>query len=272
MFPPDILQDNIADLKVQLQQQQQAATDAAQQLSAKEEELTQLKATSSNELQAWQSKIEELKTVSAAGLLVNIAFVSHQGVHAPACMRFRRTAAYWLCDKTLTVGTAVLHQQHMDVNRRLNLRGWGLYHDTQQPTPHHLPHTAACALLQAHQSALAEVQSQLDQAYNDLSELQFSSDQDKVALEAQLQQAQEQLKVRHTTAAGSFVLATCMLQKVVRGAAAPCLANADNAPAGQAPPQKVALDCSLVAGITQPLSTDVIASAYDPASCCTVIW
>jgi hypothetical protein len=43
---------------------------------------------------------------------------------------------------------------------------------------------------------VAEVQSQLDQAYNDLSELQFNSDQEKVALEAQLQQAQEQTKVR----------------------------------------------------------------------------
>jgi hypothetical protein len=42
---------------------------------------------------------------------------------------------------------------------------------------------------------LTEVQSQLDQAYNELSELQFNSDQEKVALEAQLQQAQEQLKV-----------------------------------------------------------------------------
>jgi hypothetical protein len=65
--------------------------------------------------------------------------------------------------------------------------------------PAHLgcvPCVAASSLLQAHHSALAEVQSQLDQAYNDLSELQFSSDQEKVALEAQLQQAQEQLKVR----------------------------------------------------------------------------
>jgi hypothetical protein len=53
--------------------------------------------------------------------------------------------------------------------------------------------------LQAHQSALTEVQSQLDQAYNDLSELQFNSDQEKVALEAQLQQAQEQIKVGRPT-------------------------------------------------------------------------
>jgi hypothetical protein len=51
---------------VQLEQQQQAASDAAQQLTSKEEELAQLKATSGNELQAWQSKIEELKAVGFA--------------------------------------------------------------------------------------------------------------------------------------------------------------------------------------------------------------
>lgn len=59
-------------------------------------------------------------------------------------------------------------------------------------TPCHLP-MHVC--FQTHQKDMQELQAQLDQAYNDLSELQFSSDQEKVQLEAQVQQAQEQLQV-----------------------------------------------------------------------------
>lgn len=47
-----------------------------------------------------------------------------------------------------------------------------------------------------HKSELKQLQGQLDQAYNDLSELQYSTDQDKVALEEQVQAAQERVKVR----------------------------------------------------------------------------
>lgn len=49
---------------------------------------------------------------------------------------------------------------------------------------------------QAHKSELKQLQGQLDQAYNDLSELQYSTDQDKAALEEQVQAAQERVQVR----------------------------------------------------------------------------
>lgn len=49
---------------------------------------------------------------------------------------------------------------------------------------------------QSHKAELTALQSQLDQAYSDLSELQYNSDQDKAALEDQVQAAQEQIKVR----------------------------------------------------------------------------
>ena len=51
-------------------------------------------------------------------------------------------------------------------------------------------------LSQAHKAELKEVQSQLDQAYNDLSELQYNTDQEKAALEDKAQAAQQQLQVR----------------------------------------------------------------------------
>lgn len=50
-------------------------------------------------------------------------------------------------------------------------------------------------LLQAHKAELQQLQSQLDQAYNDLSELQYNTDQEKAALEDKAQAAEEQLKV-----------------------------------------------------------------------------
>jgi hypothetical protein len=56
-------QDLVDDLKVQLSQQQQAASDATQALAAREEELQQIKASSTTEVQAWQTKSDELKEV-----------------------------------------------------------------------------------------------------------------------------------------------------------------------------------------------------------------
>ena len=53
----------------------------------------------------------------------------------------------------------------------------------------------ACCPWQAHKSELKELQAQLDQAYNDLSELQYSTDQEKAALQDKAQAAEEQLKV-----------------------------------------------------------------------------
>jgi len=55
--------------------------------------------------------------------------------------------------------------------------------------------TLAVLLLQAHKAELQQLQSQLDQAYNDLSELQYNTDQEKAALEDKAQAAEEQLKV-----------------------------------------------------------------------------
>lgn len=53
----------VEDLKVQLSQQQQAATDAAQASASSEEALQQIKASSTTEVQAWQVKADELKEV-----------------------------------------------------------------------------------------------------------------------------------------------------------------------------------------------------------------
>jgi len=49
---------------------------------------------------------------------------------------------------------------------------------------------------------MTQMKSQLEQAYTDLSDLQFSADQEKVQLEVQVQQVEEQLKVgaRHSSA------------------------------------------------------------------------
>lgn len=60
-----------------------------------------------------------------------------------------------------------------------------------------------CVCAQAHKSELKDLQAQLDQAYNDLSELQYNTDQEKAALEDKVQAAEQQLKVglagsRHT--------------------------------------------------------------------------
>jgi hypothetical protein len=54
------------DLKVQLAQQQAAATDATQALASREEELQKIKASSTTEVQAWQVKADELKEVRTA--------------------------------------------------------------------------------------------------------------------------------------------------------------------------------------------------------------
>jgi hypothetical protein len=58
-----LLQDLVEDLKVQLSQQQQAAADATQALASREEELQQIKASSTREVQAWQEKVDEVKEV-----------------------------------------------------------------------------------------------------------------------------------------------------------------------------------------------------------------
>jgi hypothetical protein len=58
-----VMQETVDDLKVQLHQQQQAASTAVQDLSAKEAELQKFKDISSTEAQGWQSKLEELKAV-----------------------------------------------------------------------------------------------------------------------------------------------------------------------------------------------------------------
>lgn len=67
------------------------------------------------------------------------------------------------------------------------------------PRPRELPCFSCSFVLvcwQVHKAELKALQSQLDQAYSDLSELQYNSDQDKAALEDQVQAAQEQIKVR----------------------------------------------------------------------------
>jgi hypothetical protein len=53
----------VEDLKVKLSQQQQAANDATQALASRDEELQQIKASSTTEVQAWQVKADELKEV-----------------------------------------------------------------------------------------------------------------------------------------------------------------------------------------------------------------
>lgn len=49
--------------------------------------------------------------------------------------------------------------------------------------------------VQVHTKNLTELQSQLDQAYHDLNELQFTSDQEKAQLEAQVKEVKQQLTV-----------------------------------------------------------------------------
>lgn len=57
------MQERVDDLKVQLSQQQQAGNDATHALASREEELQQIKASSTTEVQAWQTKSDELKEV-----------------------------------------------------------------------------------------------------------------------------------------------------------------------------------------------------------------
>lgn len=57
------MQETVDELKVQLSQQAQAASDATQALSGVEEELQRLKASSTTEVQAWQGKADEAKEV-----------------------------------------------------------------------------------------------------------------------------------------------------------------------------------------------------------------
>lgn len=65
-------QELVDDLKVQLSQQQQAANDATQALASRDEELQQIKASSTTEVQAWQVKADQLKQVMpyCAGMMM----------------------------------------------------------------------------------------------------------------------------------------------------------------------------------------------------------
>lgn len=65
------------DLKVQLAQQQAAASDATQALASREEELQKIKASSTTEVQAWQVKADELKEVRAAPCAGSEAVAQH---------------------------------------------------------------------------------------------------------------------------------------------------------------------------------------------------
>lgn len=65
------------DLKVQLAQQQAAASDATQALASRDEELQKIKASSTTEVQAWQVKADELKEVRAALCAGSEAVLQH---------------------------------------------------------------------------------------------------------------------------------------------------------------------------------------------------
>lgn len=170
-----LLQDTVDDLKVQLFNQQQAASDTTQALAAREEELQRIKASSTTEVQAWQAKADELKQVGS--MLDTTGAQDSQGP--------RDRQHSWLC---------LVHMRAIGLLFFQCLSCSTFCHAWRVPNwPVMCCHSLVC--LQANTTQLQELQTQLDQAYNDLSELQYSSDQDKAALEAQVQALQEQLHV-----------------------------------------------------------------------------
>lgn len=158
---------------MELSQKQQAATDAAQALAAREEELQQIKSSSTTEVQAWQAKSQELKEVYGPGFW---RCLPRKMLLALPCAIDLWTA---LCNDTSML------QIHV-------------YASDPCLTSFALVDASSVTALgpQAHKAELKELQSQLDQAYESLSELQYNTDQEKAALQDKVETTQAQLQVR----------------------------------------------------------------------------
>lgn len=157
------LMATVEDNKVTLHQLQQTADDAQQQATSQAAELEKLRHQAAVEVQAWQDRLEIIKKVNKRRCCpchwYQATCLTRFGV------AFTMTAATFAW--TLQCASALLFES-----------------------------VSFCTVLfQEQAAAVGELQKQLDQAYQELSDMQFQADQDKVAAEAELQKLQEKLQV-----------------------------------------------------------------------------